>query len=256
MIDEPSTPSYRIAFCSIARPLNRTSCHVPVPEFTEPGACSISCDICRPLIGRFSTSRSLTLTPIRAELRSMELVVPWTVTVSVTPAGLSSKIEMELLSGEQLHAGVFQWREVAGLRANGVGRRLEVGDDVEALRAARRGAFLAGLFVLHRNGRTRNECAARVEDGSREPTVRLRARAAAPMSATPARPVVKAFSTRSFVIIASVSWSYLPVFWCQLRSGCNGRATGARRPDVNSANPAVMTNAAARASDDADVTQA
>ena len=49
------------------------SCHVPVPAFCEPGACSSSCDICRPFTGRFCTSRSLTLTPMRAELRSRSL---------------------------------------------------------------------------------------------------------------------------------------------------------------------------------------
>jgi len=80
-----------MAFCSTARPLNRMSCHVPVPAFCEPGACSISCDICRPLTGRFTTSRSLTFTPMRAELRSRTGDWPTTVTISCTPAGLNSK---------------------------------------------------------------------------------------------------------------------------------------------------------------------
>jgi hypothetical protein len=44
--------------------------HVPVPAFWEPGACSISWDIWRPLTGRLFTSRSPRLTPIFAELRS------------------------------------------------------------------------------------------------------------------------------------------------------------------------------------------
>jgi len=43
------------------------SCQVPVPAFCEPGACSSSCDIWRPLTGSDSTSRGLTLTPIRAD---------------------------------------------------------------------------------------------------------------------------------------------------------------------------------------------
>ncbi len=67
------------------------SCQVPVPAFCEPGACSISCDICRPLTGRLFTSRSPRLTPIFAELRSSIGAVPTTVTASWTPAGFSSK---------------------------------------------------------------------------------------------------------------------------------------------------------------------
>ena len=59
-----------------------------MPEFCEPGACSISCDIWRPFTGRFSTSRSVTLTPMRAELRSIDVALPLTVTASVTPAAL------------------------------------------------------------------------------------------------------------------------------------------------------------------------
>ena len=86
MIAEPSTPSNLITFCWLARPLKRTSFQVPVPAFCEPGACSISCDIWRPFTGRFSTSRSVTLTPMRAELRSIAVALPLTVTASVTPA--------------------------------------------------------------------------------------------------------------------------------------------------------------------------
>ncbi len=84
-------PSYLIAFCSTARPLKRTSCQVPVPLFSEPGACSSSCDICRPFTGRLFTSRWVTLTPMRAELMSMTLASAVTLTVSDTPAGCSSK---------------------------------------------------------------------------------------------------------------------------------------------------------------------
>ena len=64
------------------------SCQVPVPELVAPGACSSSCDIWRPLMGRSCTSRSLTFTPMRAELRSSVGATPVTVTVSVTPGGL------------------------------------------------------------------------------------------------------------------------------------------------------------------------
>ncbi len=78
-----------MAFCSTARPENRTSCHVPVPEFSEPGACSINCDIWRPLTGSVLMSRSLTLTPMRAELRSMVVLSACTVTLSFNPAGSS-----------------------------------------------------------------------------------------------------------------------------------------------------------------------
>ena len=85
-------PSYLMTFCSTARPEKRMSPHVPVPAFCEPGACSISCDIWRPLTGRPCTSRSLTLAPI---LRGADVedgrVCRRTVTLSVTPAGLSSK---------------------------------------------------------------------------------------------------------------------------------------------------------------------
>ena len=91
MIAEPSTPSYLITFCSLARPLKRTSCQVPVPAFCAPGAWSMSCDIWRPLTGSSLTSRSLTLTPRRAELMSSTGATPVTVTDSWTPAGLSSK---------------------------------------------------------------------------------------------------------------------------------------------------------------------
>ena len=91
MMPDPSTPSYLIAFCSTARPEKRTSFHVPVPELVEPGACSISCDICRPLTGSSFTSRSLTLTPIFAELRSSTGADAVTVTASLTPAGFISR---------------------------------------------------------------------------------------------------------------------------------------------------------------------
>jgi hypothetical protein len=43
------------------------------------------------LIGRSFTSRSITLVPMRAELRSTVCTPPVTVTVSVTPAGRSSR---------------------------------------------------------------------------------------------------------------------------------------------------------------------
>ena len=56
------------------------SCQVPSPAFCEPGACSISCDIWRPLTGRPCTSRSLTLAPILAELTSSTGALPTTVT--------------------------------------------------------------------------------------------------------------------------------------------------------------------------------
>ena len=91
MMADPSMPSYLMTFCSFARPLKRTSCQVPVPAFCAPGACSISWDICRPLTGSSETSRSLTLTPRRAELTSSTGAVPTTVTASCTPAGLISK---------------------------------------------------------------------------------------------------------------------------------------------------------------------
>ena len=67
------------------------SCQVPVPAFWDPGACSINCDICRPLTGNPATSRSPTLTPIRAELTSRIGATPTTVIASWTPAGFSSK---------------------------------------------------------------------------------------------------------------------------------------------------------------------
>jgi hypothetical protein len=91
MMPEASTPSYLMTFCSTARPEKRMSPQVPVPAFCEPGACSISCDIWRPLTGSPCTSRSLTLAPIFAELKSRTGAVPPTVTDSVTPAGLNSK---------------------------------------------------------------------------------------------------------------------------------------------------------------------
>ena len=91
MIADPSMPSYLITFCSTARPLNRMSCHVPVPAFCDPGACSSSCDIWRPLTGSAATSRSLTFAPMRAELMSMAVACASTVTVSDTPAGCSSR---------------------------------------------------------------------------------------------------------------------------------------------------------------------
>ena len=86
MIADASMPSYLMTFCSTARPEKRMSPHVPVPAFCEPGACSISCDICRPLTGRPCTSRSLTFAPIFAELRSRTGELPMTVTVSWTPS--------------------------------------------------------------------------------------------------------------------------------------------------------------------------
>ena len=89
MMAEPSTPSNLMTFCWLARPLKRTSFQVPVPAFCEPGACSISCDIWRPLTGRFRISRSLTLTPMRAELTSSVAALPRTVTASARPAGCS-----------------------------------------------------------------------------------------------------------------------------------------------------------------------
>ena len=73
MMADPSTPSNLMTFWLLARPLNRTSFQVPVPAFCEPGACSMSCDIWRPLTGSSLISRSLTLTPIRAELMSIGL---------------------------------------------------------------------------------------------------------------------------------------------------------------------------------------
>ena len=91
MMADPSTPSNLITFWLLARPLKRTSFHVPVPAFCEPGACSMSCDICRPLTGSSLISRSLTLTPIRAELMSTLWNCAWTFTVSVMPAGVSDR---------------------------------------------------------------------------------------------------------------------------------------------------------------------
>ena len=64
---------------------------VPWPEFVEPGACSINCDICRPLTGSPWTSLSVTLAPTLAELSSRTGAAAMTATVSVTPAGLNSK---------------------------------------------------------------------------------------------------------------------------------------------------------------------
>src|SRR5438045_9388982 len=88
-----------MAFCSTARPEKRTSCQVPVPELSEPGACSINCDIWRPLTGRFFTSRSLTFTPRRAELRAIAAVSPLTVTVSLTPAGCNCRSSADAWDG-------------------------------------------------------------------------------------------------------------------------------------------------------------
>jgi len=51
----------------------------------------MSWDIWRPLTGNSDTSRSLTFTPSRAELMSRMGAEATTVTVSWTPAGLSSK---------------------------------------------------------------------------------------------------------------------------------------------------------------------
>src|SRR5262245_18136580 len=91
IMPDASTPSYLITFCSTARPENRMSPQVPVLAFCDPGACSMSCDIWRPLIGRFWTSRSLTLTRTLAELVSSTGDVATTVTDSDPPGGLSSK---------------------------------------------------------------------------------------------------------------------------------------------------------------------
>ena len=134
MIADPSMPSYLITFCSTARPEKRMSCHVPVPAFCEPGACSSSCDICRPLTGSSCTSRSLTLAPMRAELRSMAVALRRHRHRLGDAGRLQLEIEAELLARRQRHVGVFERREAAERRADGVDRRLQVRDDVAALR--------------------------------------------------------------------------------------------------------------------------
>src|SRR5712691_8104001 len=106
MMADPSMPSYRMTFCSTARPLNRMSCQVPVPEFSDPGACSSNCDIWRPFTGRPSTSRVLTFTPMRAELKSRTGAEPTTVTAS-EPGGLQLEVERELLTDRERHRGVL-----------------------------------------------------------------------------------------------------------------------------------------------------
>ena len=111
MIAEPSTPSNLMTFCWLARPLKRTSFQVPVPAFCEPGACSISCDIWRPLTGRFSTSRSLTLTPMRAELMSSARRVAHDGDRFADTGRLKRQVEREFLRRRQLHARVFERRE-------------------------------------------------------------------------------------------------------------------------------------------------
>ena len=117
MMADPSTPSNLMTFWLLARPLNRTSFQVPVPAFCEPGACSISCDIWRPLTGSSLISRSLTLTPMRAELRSTALTLAVTCTVSVTPAAVQRQVQRELLGGHELQPGEFERRQLAELGA-------------------------------------------------------------------------------------------------------------------------------------------
>ena len=112
MMADPSTPSNLMTFCWLARPLNRTSFQVPVPAFCEPGACSISCDIWRPLTGRLC---DLALADVDADARRADVD-----RADVRrhgdrlghARGLQRQIEREFLAGDQLQAGEFQRRKL------------------------------------------------------------------------------------------------------------------------------------------------
>ena len=125
-------PSYLITFCSTARPEKRMSCQVPVPAFCEPGACSSSCDIWRPLTGRSCTSRSLTFAPMRAELRSSTGVAADDGHgLAARPAGWNSKSSVSSCPAASVIPRVFDRRETGLLGVQRVGRRLQPGNEVQ-----------------------------------------------------------------------------------------------------------------------------
>ena len=116
------------------------SCQVPVPAFCEPGACSISCDIWRPLTGRPCTSRSLTLAPICAELMSSTGARADDRDGFLHAGRLELEVERQLLADGQRHLRVFDRGEADQLDANRVGRGLQAADKHDALLVANRSA--------------------------------------------------------------------------------------------------------------------
>ena len=173
MIAEPSMPSYLMTFCSLARPENRMSCQVPSPAFCEPGACSISCDIWRPLTGRPCTSRSLTLAPMRAELMSSTGAVRHDRHALLHAGRPELEVERQFLADGQRHLRVFDGGEARLLGGDRVGRWLQRADHEEALVVAQRRADLAGLLVLHLDRRAGDERAARIAHRAADATVSL-----------------------------------------------------------------------------------
>ena len=101
------------------------SCHVPVPAFCEPGACSISCDIWRPLTGRPCTSRSLTLAPMRAELMSSTGAAADDGHGFLHAGRLELEVERQLLADGQRHLRCIRWARSPASHLDGVGGRLE-----------------------------------------------------------------------------------------------------------------------------------
>ena len=92
MIEVASIPSSRRMFCSTARPEKRMLSKVPEPEFVAPGTRRYSCEIWRPLMGRFAISRAATLPPIFAEEASSVSSAPAsTVTLVALPCTCSEK---------------------------------------------------------------------------------------------------------------------------------------------------------------------
>jgi hypothetical protein len=105
---------------------------------------------------------------MRAELRSIAVACPSTVTVSLTPAGCSSRSKAELLPRSQRHVGEFERLEAAERGRDRVDRWLQIGDYVAPVRRRGDRAHVASFLILGRHGCPRHERAGLIEDRARE----------------------------------------------------------------------------------------
>ena len=174
MIAEPSTPSNLIDVLVVRAAAEADVVPGAGAGVLEPGACSMSCDIWRPLTGRFWTSRSLTLTPMLAELKSIVADLRLNRDRFGHAGRLQRQVQRELLSGNQLKPIELQWSELTERRPNRVNGGPQVGHDIPPLGVGDDRPFFTGALVLDDHGCPRNDRARRIEHHPSKTCIRLR----------------------------------------------------------------------------------
>ena len=161
MIADPSIPSYRMAFCSTARPragagvlrsgrLQHQLRHLPAVD-RQPRDVALSHVDAHPGRAHIEDWGD-------ADDRDRLLKAGW----------LQLQIETQFLANRESHIRVLDLRESVFRHANGVGGRSEIGHEKHALFRRDLRPLLTGSFILDCDGGTRDHAAAAVAHGPGE----------------------------------------------------------------------------------------